>query len=133
MIASMLEKQEEIYSLVEELRDNWENEQKILEIFTSAPQHCLVHPQISSLFTDFLQLPIAESILTTNDLKSIEKIYEMNIALMANDLSHYEELAHFYTSVYDDEKKALKTIRIGVKNAKATLGNLRRIRNALEE
>ena len=129
----MLSKQEETYALLEELRIHWEDEQKVLELFLNAPEQALAHPQISSLFTEFLQSPTIESLLSPKDLKDIEKIYRLNIALFSNEYSHYEELTHFYTSLYDDEKKALKTIRMGVKNAKATLKNLKKLRKVIEE
>jgi len=132
LISSILEKQEEVYNLVEKLRDHWENEQKVMDIFATAPEHCLAHPQISSLFTEFLQSPNIEVLLSKKELKEIEKIYRLNIAILSNDLSQFEELSHFYTSVYDNEKKALKTIHMGVKNAKTTLKNLKKIRKALE-
>jgi hypothetical protein len=132
IIRTAIERQRSINILVKKITDHWGNENRILELFLNAPQYSLSHPRVISLLADFLQCVNDESLLSDFDLKIVEDLYTLNLEVLPDNLSQYEDLSHFYFSVFNNFVKASETISIGQGKGLKILESLQKIKDNLD-
>jgi hypothetical protein len=127
ILSTINNRQESINKIIADIGHSWGNEKEVLDLFLNAPDYCLSHPKVINLLADFLQCINDESQLSHFGLKDIESLYRMNLEILPNDLSQYEDLAHYYISVLDDDVKFSDVIKKGVSKASLVLDNLNKL------
>lgn len=118
-----------IQNLIREIKENWGDEERIVELFINSEDYCFSNLDIINLLADFLQTSDSKDIYNEFSLEDIASLYEKNIEMNAANISTYIELVNFYDSVLPNEQKAEGFLEL----AKDLLNRNKTEINSLEE